>query len=94
MVVHGVLISLPLKPAKDNLVTALQYGCHKSVQHKATCFCAKILQQICKGYMLIIPQSSAHHIPGLCLTPPGVIPQPGHWPRPIFDYTRSSINHA
>eukprot|EP00957_Ditylum_brightwellii_P042643 3229127-Ditylum_brightwellii.AAC.1 len=44
--------------------------------------------------MLVLLWSSAHYIPGLCLTPPGVIPQPGHSPWTIFDYIWSGINHA
>eukprot|EP00957_Ditylum_brightwellii_P111800 8527281-Ditylum_brightwellii.AAC.1 len=62
--------------------------------HDAPFFCHEMCEQIREGHMLVLPWSQAQHIPGLTLTPPGLIPQPGRRPRPIFDYTWSGINNS
>ena len=43
--------------------------------------------------MVILPAAIAHELEGLCLSPPGVVPQRYHRLRWICDYTWSRFNH-
>ena len=44
------------------------------------------------GQWLVLPYRSIRHLPGLRLSPMGVVPQRDRRPRPIVDYTYSQVN--
>ena len=45
-----------------------------------------------KGFWVILPYELARHIPGVRLSPLGVVPQRERCPRIIVDYTFSNVN--
>ncbi len=45
-----------------------------------------------KGQWVILPAKAVLYLPGLGLSPPGVVPQCGHRPRWICDYSRWGVN--
>ena len=45
-----------------------------------------------KGQWISLPTSVAKSLPGLCISPPSVVPQQGRWPQWICDYTWSLVN--
>ena len=45
-----------------------------------------------KGQWVVLPYSTVKNLPGLRISPPGVIPQKGRRPRWICDYTWWSVN--
>jgi hypothetical protein len=48
---------------------------------------------ISKGQWLVLPYSSVHDLPGLRISPPGVVPQREQRPRWIVDYSWWKVNH-
>jgi hypothetical protein len=46
------------------------------------------------GQWLVLPYSAVRSLPGLRLSPTGVVPQRDRRPRPIVDYTFSGVNDA
>ncbi len=45
-----------------------------------------------KGQWIVLPYSEVTHLPGLCISPPGVIPQRDRQPRWIVDYSWWNVN--
>jgi hypothetical protein len=52
----------------------------------------EFVDMINKGQWVVLPFHSTKHLPGLRLSPPGVIPQRGRRPRWICDYTFHGVN--
>jgi hypothetical protein len=45
-----------------------------------------------KGQWVVLPAKAVLHLPGLQLSPPGVVPQRGRRPRWICDYSWWGVN--
>ena len=48
---------------------------------------------IAKAYWVVLPADAVKDLPGLRISPPGVIPQLGRRPRWIVDYSWSLVNN-
>jgi hypothetical protein len=46
-----------------------------------------------KGQWLVLPYSAVHNLPGLQISPPGVVPQRKRRPHWIVDYSWWNVNH-
>jgi hypothetical protein len=71
---------------------AVKRGSHASaldyqgfVEHEMVDFCYK-------GFWVVLPYQVVKHLPGIRISPLGVVPQRGRRPRIIVDYTFSGIN--
>jgi hypothetical protein len=65
---------------------ALAWGPHKSVHEYIEYLGEEFVDMINKGQWVILPYSAVQHLPGLRISPPGVIPQQGRRTRWIVDY--------
>ena len=86
-----VLMSTPpwTRAARD---TAIDRGPHKS-SHGERDFVANEMLDFCEqGYWLVAPYHSICDLPGLRISPLGVVPQRDRRPRLIVDYTFSQVN--
>lgn len=54
----------------------------------------EMIDMITKGFWFVLPLADALTIPGLQVSPIGVVPQRARRPRPIVDYTFFGINNA
>ncbi|KAL3817629.1 hypothetical protein ACHAXA_011717 [Cyclostephanos tholiformis] len=53
----------------------------------------EFVDMINKGHWIVLPYSTVSHLPGLCISPPGVIPQRDRRPRWIVDYSWWDVNN-
>ena len=67
-------------------------GPHKSCADHITFLEEEFVDMIKKEQWIILPYSQAKTLPGLRISPPGVIPQRGRRPRWICDYTFYGVN--
>ena len=78
-------VKLSTKPwLQDQINTALARGAHRS--------CRDHLDFLHEEFGVILPAADVAHLPGLRISPPGVIPQRDQRPRWICDYTWLQIN--
>ncbi|KAL3823259.1 LOW QUALITY PROTEIN: hypothetical protein ACHAXA_011104, partial [Cyclostephanos tholiformis] len=71
---------------------ALSRGPHKSAHEYIDYLGEEFVDMINKGQWVILPYSAVQHLPGLRISPPGVIPQRGRRPRWIVDYSWWDVN--
>ena len=92
---HGAPIQLSTKPwTSHQLKTAVKRGPHRSCLHHIDFLEEEFIDMIKKEQWIILPFKVAKSLPGLRLSPPGVVPQRGRRPRWICDYSWSGINQA
>ena len=90
---HGAPVKLHTQPwTPQQISNALQRGPHRSSLQYIDYLEEEFVDMINKGQWLILPFSTAKHLPNLRISPPGVIPQRGRRPRWICDYTWSGVN--
>ena len=77
---------------RQQILHALHRGPHKSCHDHVSFLHDKFKDMISKGQWLILPYSAVKNLPGLRLSPPGVVPQRNRRPRWICDYSWSGIN--
>lgn len=77
---------------QEELNTAMKRGPHKSANEHVEFLCEDFADMIDKDQWLILPFEEVKDLPGLRLSPPGVIPQRNRRPRWIGDYTWSGVN--
>ena len=71
---------------------ALLRGQHKSCNDYIDFLNTKFVDMISKGQWLVLPYSDVKDLPGLRLSPPGVVPQRERRPRWICDYSWWGVN--
>jgi hypothetical protein len=78
--------------SQERLEEALKRGPHKSANEHVQFLTEEFVDMINKEQWVILPYDSVKDLPGLTLSPPGVIPQRDRRPRWIGDYTWSEVN--
>jgi hypothetical protein len=71
---------------------ALSWGPHKSAHKYIDYLEEEFVDMINKGQWVVLPYSAVRHLPGLHISPPGVIPQRNRRPRWIVDYSWWDVN--
>ena len=71
---------------------ALERGPHKSSHGEREFVAAEMLDFSRQGYWLVLPYHEVRDLPGLRISPLGVVPQRDRRPRLIVDYTFSNVN--
>ena len=90
---HGTPVRFHTTPwSKQQLQTAIHRGPHKSANEYIDYLEDEFIDMINKGQWIVIPYDLAKNLPGLRLSPPGVIPQRGRRPRWICDYSWYDVN--
>ncbi len=90
---NGVSVVLATEPwHPDLLEKRLHRGPHNS-SHEYIDFLGEEFLDFCqKGFWMILPYDDVKHLPGLHLSPLGVVPQRERRPRIIVDYTFYGLN--
>ena len=90
---HGVPIKFSNLPwSSAQLQQSITRGPHRSCYDHVDFLHEEFIDMIKKEQWVIIPFSLAKSLPGLRLSPPGVIPQRERQPRWICDYTWYGVN--
>ena len=72
----------------------MQYGAHSSANDHKEFLRDKLADMVEAGHLLVLKYSSVRYATDLRISPLGVVPQRDCQPRPIVDYTFSSVNKA
>ena len=90
---RGAPVKLSTKPwSQDKITTALARGAHWSCRDHLDFLHEEFGDMIEKSQWVILPVADVAHLPGLRISPPGVIPQRDRRPRWICDYTWLQVN--
>ena len=90
---HGAPVKFSTRPWKQyTLEHALARGPHRSCMEHIEFLHEEFIDMINKQQWIILPYSEAKNLPGLRLSPPGVVPQRGRRPRWIVDYSWWHVN--
>ena len=90
---HGVPVSTKSSHwTGEQLLQALQRGPHRSCTEYKEFLCEEFCDMIKKEQWVVLPFDEVKDLPGLRLSPPGVVPQRERRPRWIGDYTWSGVN--
>ena len=91
--VHGAPVKFSTRPwKKATLERALRRGPHRSCLEHLEFLHEEFIDMITKQQWVVLPYSEVKDLPGLRLSPPGVIPQRGRRPRWIVDYSWWDVN--
>ena len=91
--VPGTFTTPPWSPTQ--LDEAVRQGSHSSATKEYREYLeGEMGTMVRQGYWAVLPYTTVRHLPGLKLSPAGVVPQRDRRPRPIIDYTWSGINQA
>ena len=89
----GAPIKLKTKGwSKKRLKRALRRGAHKSCMDYLEFIQEEFVSMISKDQWVVLPFELVENLPGLRLSPPGVVPQRDRRPRWICDYSYSDVN--
>ena len=87
---HGAPVGFSTAPwSSEKIDHALSRGAHKSCMGFLNFLHEEFEDMLNKGQWLILPASAVKDMPGLRISPPGVVPQRGRRPRWIVDYSHS-----
>ena len=90
---RGAPVKFATRPwTRQQIMHALHRGPHESCHDHISFLHEEFIDMISKGQWLVLPYSSVKNLPGLWLSPPGVVPQRNRRPRWICDYSWSGIN--
>jgi hypothetical protein len=91
---HGAPVKFATPPwTRRKVQRALCRGPHKSCyEHMDFLNEEFMIDMINKGQWIVLPYSAVQHLPGLRVSPPGVVPQREHQPRWICDYSLWDVN--
>ena len=78
--------------SRQKLNDAISRGPHQSCKEYIDFLDEEFVDMINKGQWVILPASVALKLPGLRVSPPGVVPQRDRRPRWICDYSWSGVN--
>jgi hypothetical protein len=92
---HGAPVTLADKPwTQDERDKAMAQGPHKSAYEGIEFLRDDMSDMVDKSFWMVIPYATVRELPGLRVSPIGVVPQPNRRPRPIVDYTFFGVNDA
>ena len=77
---------------RQQILRALHRGPHKSCHDHIAFLQEEFKDMMSRGQWLVLPYSAVKDLPGLRLSPPGVVPQRNRRPRWICDYSWWGIN--
>lgn len=90
---RGAPVKFSTPPWSSSAITrALHRGPHKSCHEYVDFLREEFTDMIAKGQWVVLPASVAQTLPGLRLSPPGVVPQRDRRPRWIGDYSWWGVN--
>lgn len=90
---RGAPVKLATEPWSAGRVhAALSRGPHKSCAEYLDFLREEFVDMRSKMQWVVLPISAVEHLPGLRISPPGVVPQRDRRPRWIVDYTFSGVN--
>ena len=90
---HGAPVKFATSPwTRRQVQRALRRGPHKSCHEYMDFLNEEFIDMINKGQWIILPYSAVQHLPGLRVSPPGVVPQRERRPRWICDYSWWDVN--
>ena len=90
---HGVPVKLSTQPwSRAQIQSKLHRGPHKSCHEHLEFLQEEFVDMINKKQWVILPYTVAQDLPGLRLSPPGVVPQRERRPRWICDYSYYQVN--
>jgi hypothetical protein len=90
---RGAPVVLRTQPwTQGRLEAALARGSHSSAQDHLEFLREEFTDMVNQAQWLVLPYSAVRHLPGLRLSPLGVVPQHERRPRTIVDYTYSGVN--
>ena len=90
---RGAPVKLATKPwSASRVQAALRRGAHKSCAEYLDFLREEFVDMRSKMQWVVLPASAVEHLPGLRISPPGVVPQRDRRPRWIVDYTFSEVN--
>lgn len=90
---HGAPVKFKTSAwTKSQIRAAIERGPHKSCHEHIDFLKEEFIDMINKEQWIILPYSVAKELPGLRLSPPGVVPQRGRRPRWIVDYSWWDVN--
>ena len=73
---------------------AMQYRARSSANDHKEFLRDELADMVKAGHWLVLPYSSVQHTTDLQISPQGIVPQRDCWPRPIVNFTFSSVNEA
>lgn len=80
--------------SRNDLDAAIQRGAHRSTLAYSEFLREEFADMVEAGQWLVLPYSWVRDLPGLCLSPTGVVPQRDRRPRTIVDYSFSLVNQT
>ena len=90
---HGAPVKLTTKPwSRERVKQSLKRGAHKSCFDYLDFLEEEFIDMINKDQWVILPYKVVKDLPGLRLSPPGVVPQRERRPRWICDYSFYEVN--
>ena len=90
---RGVPVRLSTGPwTAERLEAALARGAHPSCDKALEFLCEEFIDMVNKGQFVVLPAEVAKKLPGLRVSPMGVVPQVGRRDRMVADHTYSGVN--
>lgn len=90
---HGAPVKFSTPPwTCHHILRALHRGPHKSCHDYVSFLHEEFIDMINKGQWIVLPYEAVKHLPGLRVSPPGIVPQRDRRPRWICDYSWWGIN--
>jgi hypothetical protein len=90
---HSAPVKFPAPPwTRLQVKRALSRGPHKSTHEYLDYLEEEFVDMINKGQWVVLPYSAVKDLPGLQISPPGVVPQRDCRPRWIVDYSWWDVN--
>jgi len=90
---RGAPVVLATPPwSRAQIRRAANRGAHTSAREHADFLRNDMASMIHASQWIVLPLAMVEHLPGLRISPMGVVPQRQRRPRPIVDYTFSGIN--
>ncbi|EJK56345.1 hypothetical protein THAOC_23791 [Thalassiosira oceanica] len=77
---------------RPRVLRALKRGPHQSCKEYIDFLHEEFADMVAKGQWVVLPAAEVLDLPGLRVSPPGVVPQEGRRPRTIVDYSFSDVN--
>ena len=90
---HGAPVKFATPPwTRRQVQRALHRGPHNSCHDYVDFLHSEFIDMINKGQWVVLPYSAVRHLPGLRVSPPGVVPQRERRPHWICDYSWWNVN--